>query len=153
MDKNKITKLLLAITFIAGIFITGLFFGREQNTVEGFVVIPQYEDRAAEREDTPPPDQPSTPPEEYPDTAQEMEVDQAVDVDEEDASDLQFPVNINSATVEELTLLPGVGPAIAERIVAHRETYGEFRMIEELRDVSGIGSARFGAIAELITVY
>ena len=151
MDKNKITKMLLAITFIAGIFITGLFFGREQNTVEGFVVIPQYEDRAEAREDSPPPDLATAPPEEQPDMTQEDEAGQSLD--EEDASDVQFPVNINSATVEELTLLPGVGPAIAERIVVHRETYGEFRMIEEIQDVSGIGSARFGAIAELITVY
>ena len=150
MDKNKITKLLLAITFIAGIFITGLFFGREQNTVEGFVVIPQYEDRAEARGDTPPPDLAVAPPEEQPDTTQEDEADRTADEEEPDEP---FPVNINSATVEELTLLPGVGPAIAERIVVHRETYGEFRMIEEIQDVSGIGSARFGVIAELITVY
>ncbi len=50
------------------------------------------------------------------------------------------PVRINSAGLEELQQLPGVGPEIAKRIISHRHTHGPFRSIEELRDVPGIGA-------------
>jgi len=49
-------------------------------------------------------------------------------------------VNINSATVDQLQLLPGVGPALAERIVAFREANGPFQTPDELEAVKGIGS-------------
>jgi len=61
-------------------------------------------------------------------------------------------VNINTADSEALQTLPGVGPAIAERIITHREAHGPFRIIEDITDVSGIGAARFADIRDLITV-
>ena len=48
-------------------------------------------------------------------------------------------VNINTATPEQLELLPGVGPARARRIIEFRKTHGSFRKVEELVQVSGIG--------------
>lgn len=48
-------------------------------------------------------------------------------------------VNINTATAEELEALPGIGPAIAERIVTYREEHGGFYDVTELTEVSGIG--------------
>jgi competence protein ComEA len=48
-------------------------------------------------------------------------------------------VNVNTATSEQLQLLPGVGPALAERIVAFREANGPFRAADELEAVKGIG--------------
>jgi competence protein ComEA len=62
------------------------------------------------------------------------------------------PININTATVEELDALPGVGPAIAGRIVDYREAYGAFSMIEEIMNVKGIGPATFEEIKEMIAV-
>lgn len=50
-------------------------------------------------------------------------------------------VNINTATSEELQLLPGVGPALAERIITYREENGTITDIEDLDNVSGIGPA------------
>jgi competence protein ComEA len=50
-------------------------------------------------------------------------------------------VNVNTATAEELQTLPGIGPALAARIVAHRESHGPFRSVDDLRKVPGIGPA------------
>ena len=62
-------------------------------------------------------------------------------------------ININRASVEELTPLPGIGPARAERIVAYREENGYFSDPSEIMDVSGIGESIYKSIADLITVY
>ena len=61
-------------------------------------------------------------------------------------------VNINTASQGELETLPGIGPALAQNIIDYRETVGPFKAIEELMMVSGIGTAKFGAIQDLITV-
>jgi len=50
-------------------------------------------------------------------------------------------LNVNRATAGELQTLPGIGPAIAARIVAHRAANGPFRAVEELEEVPGIGRA------------
>jgi competence protein ComEA len=60
-------------------------------------------------------------------------------------------VNINTADLALLESLPGVGPALAQRIVDHRQTHGPFERIEDITDVSGIGDAIFESIQDLIT--
>ncbi|MEP7046425.1 MAG: ComEA family DNA-binding protein [Ilumatobacteraceae bacterium] len=62
------------------------------------------------------------------------------------------PVNINSATAEQLDVLPGVGPSTAAAIVAHREQKGPFQTVEQLGDVRGIGPAKLDALRGLVTV-
>jgi competence protein ComEA len=62
------------------------------------------------------------------------------------------PVNVNSATVDQLDVLPGVGPTTAAAIVAHREQHGPFQTIEQLGDVRGIGPAKLEALRGLVTV-
>ncbi len=62
------------------------------------------------------------------------------------------PVNVNSATPEQLDVLPGVGPATAAAIVAHREQHGPFQTIDQLGDVRGIGPAKLEALRGLVTV-
>ncbi len=64
----------------------------------------------------------------------------------------QAKVNINTATSEQLQTLQGVGEGIASRIIDYREKNGSFKKIEDLKNVSGIGDARFAAIEESITV-
>ena len=62
------------------------------------------------------------------------------------------PLNLNAATAEELQKLPGIGEALAERIVRYRTEQGRFQTIEELMNVSGIGQGKFDAVKELIAV-
>lgn len=60
-------------------------------------------------------------------------------------------VNINTATVEQLDTLPGIGPALAERIVQYRNEHGPFERIEDLMNVKGIGEAMFEKLKDKIT--
>jgi competence protein ComEA len=60
-------------------------------------------------------------------------------------------VNIQTATVEELQLLPGIGPSKAEAIVAHRERRA-FRRVQDILRVRGIGRGTFRRIRDMITV-
>jgi competence protein ComEA len=61
-------------------------------------------------------------------------------------------LNLNSATPAELETLPGIGPTLAEAIVAERERRGGFRSINELRDVRGIGEKRFADLKDKVTI-
>lgn len=61
--------------------------------------------------------------------------------DQAPASGVVFTVDINTADVEELAQLPGLGPSMAQRIVLHRTTRGPFTSVEGLLDVPGIGPA------------
>src|SRR5438105_6175961 len=61
-------------------------------------------------------------------------------------------ININTAPASELESLPGIGKALAARIIEHREKYGPFRRVEHLIIVRGISDKRFRALRELITV-
>lgn len=64
-----------------------------------------------------------------------------------------LPLNLNTASAEELDeFLPGVGPVIAERIVNYREEFGDFKNIEEIKNVSGIGDKTFEKLKNYITV-
>ena len=62
------------------------------------------------------------------------------------------PVNINTASREELQTLDGIGPALAQRIIDYRSENGDFADIGDIMNVSGIGSAKFEKIRDYITV-
>jgi competence protein ComEA len=62
------------------------------------------------------------------------------------------PININTATADELETLPGVGEVTAQRIVAYREENGPFESIEEIQEVAGIGAKTFEGMRDLIAV-
>lgn len=65
---------------------------------------------------------------------------------------MQGLIDLNTATQRDLEMLPGIGPATAEKIIAYREANGPFATIEAIMDVPGIGEAKFEAIKDLITV-
>jgi competence protein ComEA len=60
-------------------------------------------------------------------------------------------ININTATQAELESLPGIGPALAQQIIAYRKANGPFATIEDIIDVPGIGPKTFEKIKDLIT--
>ncbi|MCX4732155.1 ComEA family DNA-binding protein [Streptomyces sp. NBC_01363] len=60
------------------------------------------------------------------------------------------PVSLNTATVEQLDTLPGVGPVLAQHIVDYRAQHGGFRSVDELREVNGIGDRRFADLQPLV---
>jgi competence protein ComEA len=61
-------------------------------------------------------------------------------------------VDLNAATAAELDALPGIGPVLAERIVAYRDAEGPFRSVDQLDDVPGIGPAIAAELADLVVV-
>jgi competence ComEA-like helix-hairpin-helix protein len=62
------------------------------------------------------------------------------------------PVNVNTATSQELQRLPGIGPAMATRIIEHRTQHGPFRTVSDLLAVKGIGEKTLAKLAPLVTV-
>lgn len=62
------------------------------------------------------------------------------------------PVDVNTASAAALEQLPGVGPATAQAIVAHREAHGPFASVDDLEAVRGIGPAKLEALRDAVTV-
>lgn len=67
-------------------------------------------------------------------------------------ADSQAPLDLNTATAAELEELPGIGPALAARIVAWREREGPFRSVDELAEIAGISARMVDEIRPLVTV-
>lgn len=71
---------------------------------------------------------------------------------EENSINSSSKVNINTATQTELELLSGIGPSIASKIISYRKENGKFKTIEDIKNVPGIGEAKFNSIQDQITV-
>ena len=79
-------------------------------------------------------------------------VETEVQVPQEEILPDLSPLDLNTATAEELATLPGIGAELAGRIVAYREAHGGFDSVEEIMEVSGIGEGKFAALEGRITV-
>ncbi len=61
-------------------------------------------------------------------------------------------VDINKASMDELVLLPGIGPKIAQKILSHRETHGDFKDLNSLLQIKGIGQKKLEKLSPLILI-
>lgn len=75
-----------------------------------------------------------------------------VEKEEQKEETKQKKVNINTAMQAELETLPGIGASTANKIIAYRKEKGTFKKIEDIKNVSGIGEAKFEKIKDYITV-
>ena len=78
--------------------------------------------------------------------------DETAPVDSDATASSTSPININTASALELEILPGIGPALAARIVEYREANGPYQSVGELEAVRGISAAMVEELAALITV-
>jgi competence protein ComEA len=61
-------------------------------------------------------------------------------------------INLNTATLEQLDSLPGIGPVTAKKIIDYRDRHGPFRQIDELKQIDGMGSKKFDRIKDSLCV-
>ena len=69
----------------------------------------------------------------------------------EEVAPVRVLVNINTASVEELETVTGIGPVLAQAILDYRAEHGDFQTLDELLEVRGIGSAKLDAMRDEIT--
>ena len=87
-----------------------------------------------------------------PKIGEEIKIDESINNENQNNSKYNDKVDINHATVEELEKLTGIGQATANKIINYREEYGDFKSIEELKNVNGIGDKKYEQIKDEITL-
>ena len=127
MDERKIPLILLAVTALLAAFLIGLFVGR---TAGGQSI---YQSAVST----------------LPPAPSESEATGSPDATEEP---LMEKININTADLQTLMTLTGIGETYAQRIIDYREANGPFQNIADITKVAGIGTKRFEAIKNDITV-
>ena len=135
---NKQTVLLLAAGVLAVVFSLGFFAGRNTVTYEVSAQTGRASAQTA---------QAVTAPEEKTQTNIETAA-----VWKADEAAVSYPIDLNTATLEELMTLPQIGEKLAQRILDYRAEYGSFSAPEQLMDVDGIGEATFEGLRELVRV-
>ena len=61
-------------------------------------------------------------------------------------------IHLNQANAEQLQALPGVGPALSERIISYRDEHGPFSSVDQLAEVKGIGAAKLARLKDQLTI-
>lgn len=76
----------------------------------------------------------------------------AADTEEKEAINVQYPLNLNTCTAEELMTIDNIGESRASAIIAYRDYLGGYTSVEQLKDISGIGDAVYASIEPYVTV-
>ena len=126
MKNNGFAAVIICVSAALVIFTAGFFAGRSSLRAD-FTVETQY-------------------------PAQQQAEETVRQVDDRTDTRSDGLVNINTAGVDELCELPGIGPALAQRIMDYREANGDFEYIDDIRNVEGIGDVTFANIRGMITV-
>lgn len=91
-----------------------------------------------------------------PKVGEELEVDEDIESEQSDTVKVvdknNNKVNINTATIQELDSLPGVGEATANKILSYREENGKFNSIEDIKNVNGIGDKKYENLKDVICI-
>lgn len=151
--KNSITAILLSVTLAFAAFTAGYFLGQHSNgpdiNISGIPLPTQPSTPATASTSPTSPSHASTPVHEATDPS---DVPATEPTSQPTEPDVTFPLDINTATLEQLQLLPGIGPVLAQRIIDYRNEIGGFTCVEELDEVKGIGQKILEKLLDLITV-